>query len=310
MANFQDTYLSGANIDFIEGLYARYLQDPSSVDPSWREIFERSNGGGRPIFNTKLLEAPAPAPAPATPGKNGNGKVLQTAAPAPAPAAAPVAATQDMRLQARVDQTVTAFRLRGHLRATLDPLGRPRPPLEHVADMPMVDEKHFSSQELEQSVESGNVFTEGRVKLTELLARLRRTYTGSIGVEFMHMLDSERRRWLMRRMEHNENRLAFSVEDQRHLLTKLSYAEGFENFLHTKYVGVKRFSLDGGESLIPMLDAILEVGGNMNLKEVVIGMAHRGRLNVLTNILHKSPDQISASSRALRTPRPTWAAVT
>jgi 2-oxoglutarate dehydrogenase E1 component len=289
MANFQDSYLSGANIDFIEGLYARYLQDPSSVDPSWRETFERSfegsNGAGRPIFNKTLLETPAPA---AAPGKNGK--------PAPAPVAPSAAAapgpTQDVRLQARVDQTITAFRLRGHLRARLDPLGRPRPPLEHVADMPMVDEKHFSSGELEQIVEAGAVFPESRVKLLELVARLRRTYSGSIGVEFMQMLDSERRRWLMKRMEHSENRLAFPVEEQRHLLTKLSYAEGFEHFLHTKYVGVKRFSLDGSESLIPMLDAILEVGGGMDLKEVVIGMAHRGRLNVLTNILHKSPDQI------------------
>ncbi|MFL5348880.1 MAG: 2-oxoglutarate dehydrogenase E1 component [Hyalangium sp.] len=287
MANFQDSYLSGANIDFIEGLYARYLQDPSSVDPSWREIFERNNGAGRPIFNKTLLEAPAPAAAPA---KGGNGKAAGAVVQALAPAAA--APAQDVKLQARVDQTITAFRLRGHLRATLDPLGRPRPPLEHVADLPMVDEKHFSSAEREQIVETGSVFPEPRVKLADLLARLRRTYAGSIGVEFMHMLDSERRRWLMRRMEHAENRLPFPVEEQRHLLTKLSYAEGFENFLHTKYVGVKRFSLDGGESLIPMLDAILEVGGGMNLKEVVIGMAHRGRLNVLTNILHKSPDQI------------------
>ncbi len=288
MANFQDSYLSGANIDFIEGLYSRYLQDPSSVDPSWREIFERNSGAGRPIFNKTLLEAPAPAAAPA---KGGNGKAAAAVvqALAPAPAAAP---TQDVRLQSRVDQTITAFRLRGHLRATLDPLGRARPPLEHVADMPMVDEKHFSSLEREQIIEAGNVFPEPRVKLADLLARLRRTYADSIGVEFMHMLDSERRRWLMNRMEHAENRTPFPVEEQRHLLTKLSYAEGFENFLHTKYVGVKRFSLDGGESLIPMLDAILEVGGRMELKEVVIGMAHRGRLNVLTNILHKSPDQI------------------
>ncbi|ADO74469.1 2-oxoglutarate dehydrogenase E1 component [Stigmatella aurantiaca] len=294
MANFQDTYLSGANIDFIEGLYARYLQDPSSVDPSWRDLFENSNGAGRPIFSKTLLEAPLPAAAP--PGKNGHGKQAAAAATpvAAAPAAGPSAAAlaQDMRLQSRVDQTITAFRLRGHLRATLDPLRRPRAPLEHVADMPMVDEKHFSAQEMEQSVESGNVFPDARVKVSQLLQRLRSTYAGSIGVEFMHMLDSERRRWLLKRMEHSENRTPFTQDEQRHILTKLSYAEGFEHFLHTKYVGVKRFSLDGGESLIPMMDAILEVGGGMGLREVVIGMAHRGRLNVLTNILHKSPDQI------------------
>ncbi|EAU65328.1 2-oxoglutarate dehydrogenase E1 subunit family protein, partial [Stigmatella aurantiaca] len=188
MANFQDTYLSGANIDFIEGLYARYLQDPSSVDPSWRDLFENSNGAGRPIFSKTLLEAPLPAAAP--PGKNGHGKQAAAAATpvAAAPAAGPSAAAlaQDMRLQSRVDQTITAFRLRGHLRATLDPLRRPRAPLEHVADMPMVDEKHFSAQEMEQSVESGNVFPDARVKVSQLLQRLRSTYAGSIGVEFMH----------------------------------------------------------------------------------------------------------------------------
>ena len=179
-----------------------------------------------------------------------------------APQTAPtVAFEQDMKLQARVDQAISAFRLRGHLRAQLDPLGRPRPRLEHVADMGMVDDKHFSAAELEQLVESADVFPEARVKLKELLGRLRRTYTGAIGVEFMQMLDSERRRWLMRRMEYTENRTSFTVEEQRHILTKLSYAEGFENFLHTKFIGAKRFALDGGEALMPMLDAVLEVGG-------------------------------------------------
>ncbi|MCP3102911.1 2-oxoglutarate dehydrogenase E1 component [Myxococcus sp. K15C18031901] len=291
MANFQDTFLSGANIDFIEGLYARYLEDPASVDASWREVFERNDGAGRPIFNAKLLEAPAPAAPPA--GKNGKAPAAAATA-APAPVAAPAAAAPSLalELQSKVDQTLFAFRLRGHLRANLDPLGRPRPPLEHVADVGMVDDGHFSAREREQEVESSGVFAQQRVKLADLLARLHQTYTGSIGVEFMQILDSQRRRWLMQRMEHSENHTAFSVEDQKHLLTKLSYAEGFENFLHTKYVGAKRFSLDGGEALIPMLDAIAEVGAGMGLKEIVIGMAHRGRLNVLTNILGKQPGQI------------------
>ncbi|HSP81250.1 MAG TPA: 2-oxoglutarate dehydrogenase E1 component, partial [Myxococcaceae bacterium] len=290
MANFQDSYLSGANIDFIEGLYARYLDDPSSVDPSWREVFERNDGAGRPIYNTTPIEPP-PAVTPGKGAKAGGAALVLAPVSVPAPQPAVVHA-QDMGLQARVDQTLSAFRLRGHLRAQLDPLDRPRPPLEHAADVGMVDETHFSAAEMEQTVESANVFPERRVKLREMLDRLHRTYTGSIGVEYMHMLDSERRRWLMRRMEYTENRTDFSVDEQRHLLTKLSYAEGFENFLHTKYVGVKRFSLDGGESLVPMMDAILEVGGNMGLKEVVIGMAHRGRLNVLRNILGKTSAQI------------------
>ncbi|GMU09436.1 2-oxoglutarate dehydrogenase E1 component [Corallococcus caeni] len=291
MANFQDSFLSGANIDFIEGLYARFLDDPGSVDSSWREVFERNNGTGRPIFNAKQLEAPAPAAAEGKGKGKANGVAVQAPAAAAAPQA-PAAPAQDIGLQSKVDQAITAFRLRGHLRAKLDPLDRPRPQLGHVADVALMDENHFAAKELEQAVECNNVFPQQRVRLADLVTRLRRTYSGHIGVEFMQMLDSERRRWLMQRMEHSDNRTPFSVEDQRHILTKLSYAEGFENFLHTKYVGAKRFSLDGGEALIPMLDALLEVGSAMGLKELVIGMAHRGRLNVLTNILGKKPDQI------------------
>ena len=306
MANFQDSYLSGGNIDFIEGLYARYLEDPSSVDPSWRELFERNDGAGRPIFNKTLIEPPAPV-VPGKEGKDGGkGEKGNKAAAAVALAsqtAPTVAFEQDMKLQARVDQAISAFRLRGHLSARLDPLGRPRPSLDHVADVGMVDDKHFSSTEQEQLVESFSVFPQARVKLKELLGRLRRTYTGSIGVEFMQMLDSERRRWLMKRMEYTENRTDFPVEEQHHILTKLSYAEGFENFLHTKYVNAKRFALDGGEALVPMMDALLEVGGSMGLREVVIGMAHRGRLNVLTNILGKKPDQIFSEFDGPRDPK-------
>jgi 2-oxoglutarate dehydrogenase E1 component len=293
MANFQDSFLSGGNIDFIEGLYARFLEDPGSVDASWREVFERNNGTGRPIFNSKQLELPEAKGDAKAEGKGGKGKANGATAPQAAAAPAPVAAPaqQDMGLQSKVDQAIIAFRLRGHLRARLDPLSRPRPHLEHVADVALMDENHFTAKELEQAVENSNVFPQ-RARLSDVVTRLRRTYSGPIGVEFMQMLDSERRRWLMKRMEHSDNRTAFTVEDQRHILTKLSYAEGFENFLHTKYVGAKRFSLDGGESLIPMLDALLEVGSEMGLKELVIGMAHRGRLNVLTNILGKKPDQI------------------
>ncbi|HET9451456.1 MAG TPA: 2-oxoglutarate dehydrogenase E1 component [Aggregicoccus sp.] len=298
MPNFQDTYLSGANIDFIEGLYARFLEDPASVDASWRELFAGNAGTGRPIVPVGL-PAPAPAAPPAKPAKGGNGAPA-AALTQPAPA---VAASPDMDLQARADQAVYAIRLRGHLAAKLDPLGRPRPPLEHVADAGLVREDAFSERELEQQVNSSGVFPQERVRLRDLLSRLRRTYCGSIGVEYMQMLDSERRRWLMKRMEHSENRTAFSVEEQRHILTKLSYAEGFESFLHTKYIGATRFSLDGGEALVPMIDALLEKGAPMGIRQVLIGMAHRGRLNVLTNILGKHPDQIFSEFEGPKDPK-------
>ncbi len=275
MSNFQDSYLSGANIEFIEGLYARYLEDPASVDPSWRELFSR-NGHGSPIF----------VDAGAAPRKQ---------APAGAVVTAPLVTSQaeeNMELQSRVDQTVYAFRLRGHLLAQLDPLGRPRPSLDHVADVGMVNTQHFTREELEKTVDAALVFPESRVKLRELLDRLRRTYCGSIGVEYMHVLDSDRRRWLGNRMEHSENRTEFTVEERRRLLTKLTYAEAFENFLHTKYVNVKRFALDGAESLVPMIDTLLTDGAELGARQVVIAMAHRGRLNILNNILGKSADEI------------------
>jgi 2-oxoglutarate dehydrogenase E1 component len=282
----QDSFLSGANIDFIEGLYARWLENPTSVDASWRELFSQS-GGGRPLTldtgQTRATNGHRPVPA-----SSGNGAPAQAIL-----VAAPAVSAADMGLQARVDQTLYAFRLRGHLLAQLDPLGRPRPPLEHAADLAMVTDQAFSPAELEQVVDSSGVFAgEPRVRLRDLLDRLRRTYCGRIGVEFMTLLDSDRRRWLIPRMEHTENRANLSAKEQRHILEKLTVAETFESFIHTKYQGAKRFSIDGGESLIPMLDTLLDVGGELGLTEVVIGMAHRGRLNVLANILGKSPDQI------------------
>ncbi len=283
----QDTFLTGANIDFIEGLYARWLEDPHSVDASWRELFQRS-GGGRPLTS----DTPRTNGHDTTAGAKRNGNGAAAMAPA-VEAPAPAMSSADMGLQARVDQTLYAFRLRGHLLAQLDPLGRPRPRLEHAADLAMVSDRAFTSEELEQVVDGNGVFAEGRrVRLRDLLDRLRRTYCGRIGVEFMTLLDSDRRRWLMPRMEHTENRATLSAAEQRIILEKLTIAETFEAFIHTKYQGAKRFSIDGGESLIPMLDTLLDVGGQLGLTEVVIGMAHRGRLNVLANILGKSPDQI------------------
>ena len=287
MANSPDTFLSGSNIDFIEGLYARWLEDPASVDPSWRELFAGTATSGRPLLATNGNGPAVARPAARTNG-NGHGAVVQTIAPV----AAPVPRSA-MQLQARVDQTLYAFRLRGHLLAQIDPLGRPRAPVSHVADLAMASNEAFTAEELEQEVDSSDVVPgRSRVKLRELLDRLRRTYCGHLGVEFMTLYDSSRRRWLMPRMEHTENQLNPTVPEQRRILEKLTYAETFEAFIHTKYQGAKRFSIDGGESLLPMMDTMLELGGELGVQEVVIGMAHRGRLNVLTNILGKSPDQI------------------
>ncbi|MGA9526041.1 MAG: 2-oxoglutarate dehydrogenase E1 component [Myxococcaceae bacterium] len=290
MSTFQESFLSGSNIDFIEALYARFLEDPNSVDPSWREIFEHQKGEGSPIF-IDGRGMPAEEPAPAIADKVRAAPVVD------------VAKLKNMALQAKVAQAIYAFRLRGHLRANLDPLGRPRPKLEHVADLALMDPNYFADEELEQKIDPLEVFIEREVKLKDLLARLRKTYLHHIGVEYMSLLDSDRRRWLMPRMEHIENTVVPPVEEQRRILTKLFYAQTFENFLHTKFIGGKRFSLEGSESLVPMIDAMLNEGGKLGTREVVIGMAHRGRLNVLTNILGKRPDEIFSEFQGPKDPR-------
>ncbi len=306
MADFQESFLSGANIDFIEALYAAYLENPASVDQSWRELFEQQKGHGSPIYvngqgvtgvdEGLLPGAVTPAPAAAKQRPPADEKAL-------AATAKELGAAQSMVLQAKVAQAVYAFRLRGHLRAKLDPLGRSRPKLNNVADMAIMDPSWFTEQELDQTVESNEVFPNREVKVRDLIARLRQTYSHHIGVEFMGILDSNRRRWLMPRMEHIANTREPDVAEQRRILTKLYYAQTFESFLHTKFLGAKRFSLDGGEALIPMLDAMLDEGGKMGAREVVIGMAHRGRLNVLTNIMGKRPDEIFSEFQGPRDPR-------
>jgi 2-oxoglutarate dehydrogenase E1 component len=303
MPNPTDTFLSGANIDFIEGLYARWLEDPSSVDPSWRELFAAARTDGNPLLGSGDGRAQ-----PTNGHGAGNGQAVAAravnggngAAVAAVASRGPLVSVGDMpaalaamQLQSRVDQTLYAFRLRGHLLAQIDPLGRPRPQINHIADLAMASDSAFTPEQLEQVVDSSDVFADRkRVRLRDLLARLRRTYCGHIGVEYMTLYDSARRRWLMPRMEHTENRLDPSPSEQRQILETLTYADTFEAFIHTKYQGAKRFSVDGGESLLPMLDTMLDVGGELGVEEVVIGMAHRGRLNVLTNVLGKGPDQI------------------
>ncbi|MBL8918885.1 MAG: 2-oxoglutarate dehydrogenase E1 component [Myxococcaceae bacterium] len=277
MPSVTDSFLTGANIDFLEAQYARYLADPNSVEPSWRDLFTSLAREGKPLVIDGLA-----LPRPRSNGQT-NGK--HAALPAGAEAYA---------LQGRVDQMVISHRLRGHLAATLDPLGFPRPPLEHIADAGMVSATHFTQAELDTLVDPSLSFDDSRVPLKRLLARMRNTYCRTIGVEYAHLYNSERRRWLLRRMEHCENRTEFSPEEQRQMLQKLAEAEAFEHTIHTKFQGQKRFSAEGGEVQLAMIQEFLELGGELGVKEVVFGMAHRGRLNVLANIMGKPAEEIFA----------------
>ncbi|HEY1089387.1 MAG TPA: thiamine pyrophosphate-dependent enzyme, partial [Archangium sp.] len=270
-STLSDSFLTGANIDFIEALYSRFLSDPNSVEPSWKELFSTLQREGKPLIIDGLTLVPP---------KKSNGSVIVGKG------------AEDMALQSKMDQTIIAHRLRGHLMAQLDPLGVPRAPLEHVADLGLVSKNHFSDSELNALVSPLDTFDEPQVPVKRVLERLRKTYASHIGVEFVQMYNSERRRWLLKRMESCENTTDFTVAEQTRILDKLTRAELFETTIHTKFPAQKRFSAEGGEVQVAMIQEFLELGGTLGVKEVVFGMAHRGRLNVLANIMGKPAEEI------------------
>ena len=268
----EPTPLYGGNADYLDALYEQYLRDPASVEERWRSYFaqlapegdERSHG---PIRAAIIERAARPRAAPAA-----------------------VAGTADAR-QAAVSRLIQVWINRGHLVATIDPLAltpRPRPrtlELEHYG---------LSASDLDQEFYTGS-HTQAvpkRMKLRDILAQLQYIYGGNIGAEFAHVSNSEERNWL--RDEFQQGRLEghLGAEERRNILWQLTAAEGLERYLHTRYVGQKRFSLEGGDALIPALDDLIQGSGAAGVEEVVIGMAHRGRLNVLVNLLGKSPAEL------------------
>jgi len=267
------------NLVFAEELYEQFLANPASVDPSWRVYFEDVRRGG-----------------PQAKGANGNGHAQPTLSPFLTPV--PLSAVTDqgvdrseLDLQERTLRLIHAYRARGHKYANLDVLGlRPQdekgPPLESVG---------LSTADLDRVVTAGTLPGAPRSTLRELIGHVQETYCRTIGAEFRHIEDGAMRDWLQRTMETTRNRLALSRADQLRILTKLTEAEVFEQFLGTKFVGAKRFSLEGAESLIPMLDLFIDHAGNNGTQEILIGMAHRGRLNVLINIMDKDPESMFAA---------------
>jgi 2-oxoglutarate dehydrogenase E1 component len=249
------TVAKRANLDLIEDYYDRWQKDPESVDPSWRNFFEGYDLG-------RFLAIPSTA--------EGDGRSHAQAPPQEAVKA--------------VTRLVDAYREMGHYLADLDPLKLTPRRKSH-------EELELSAFGLSEADLDRDFFTKlgphNHCTLRELLAILRQTYCRTIGVEFMHIQDLEIRHWLFDRMESVRNRPAFEMKKKRRIIYKLNAAELFENFLHKNYVGQKRFSLEGGEMLIPLLDAIIERAGGHGVLEIVMGMPHRGRLNVLANILHK-----------------------
>lgn len=275
--------MNSYSLDYIDDLYVQYIRDPNSVSPGWRKYFEEFSLAN----NTVLAAQPAS-------GGNGSATSLAEVALAEDTPSDQARSIRDealwlARMQDRVDQLVREYRVRGHLMAQLDPLG-----MNQERHPPELDPHSYGLNEadLNRPFSCDNLqYVDGRT-LGQILNKLRATYCRSIGAQFMHIDNRTIRDWLQRRMESSDNRLELSRDVQVRIYTRLADAAIFEEFVRKKFVGAKTFSLEGSESLIPLLDLALEKAGQHNVKNVVMAMAHRGRLNVLANILGKRAQSI------------------
>jgi 2-oxoglutarate dehydrogenase E1 component len=265
----EPTALYGGNAEFLDALYEQYLREPASVEPQWRTYF----AGLGPAAGGERAHAPLRA-------------ALAARAASGAVSGSP-ASSADAR-QAAVSRLIQVWINRGHLVAKIDPLElspRPRP---RVLDL---DYFGLTPADLDAEFYTGSRIEAVplRMKLRDILAQLEYVYGGTVGAEFAHVSDSDERLWLQDQFQEGRLKGSFSAEERRNILWQLTAAEGLERYLHTKYVGQKRFSLEGADAFIPLLDDLIQNSGVAGIEEVVIGMAHRGRLNVLVNLLGKSP---------------------
>ena len=267
----EPTALYGGNAEFLDALYEQYLRDPQSVGEQWHSYFaqlgprdaERAHAAVRTAIAQRAVSAPGTA----------------------------TTVSADSKRQAAVSRLIQVWINRGHLVANIDPLGlMPRPrsralDAEYFGLTPAdLEAKFFTGSRIEAVPQ--------RLPLREILAELQYIYAGTIGAEFAHISNSEERLWLQDEFQQGRLRQRFTTEERRNILWQLTAAEGLERYLHTRYVGQKRFSLEGLDALIPLLDDLLQRAGEARIEEVVIGMAHRGRLNVLVNLLGKSPAEL------------------
>ncbi len=263
-------YLSGGSMAYVDGLYEDYLADPNSVSADWRQVFNQlvqSNGQLQDVPHREVVHH----------FLNYNDCQRPT-----------VNVSEDSK-QYRVAKLINAYRSQGHHAAKLDPLEMAQrwnvPSLE-------LNYHHLDDADLSDTYFAGKYFNAGRIPLSEIHQALRATYCGSIGIEYMHISDTDEVEWLQEKMETARGRPKFDKETKLAILSDLIAADGLERYLGTRYVGQKRFSLEGGDALIPMMKEVVRQSALSHVKEVVVGMAHRGRLNLLVNVLGKKPDQL------------------
>jgi 2-oxoglutarate dehydrogenase E1 component len=277
-----NTYLFGGNAPYVEEMYENYLANPGGVPDSWRDYFDAlqhvpaaDGSNAKDVPHLPVINAFAER------AKQGGTKVVVASVDA-----------EMGRKRTAVQQLIAAYRNVGVSWADLDPLKR----AERVA-IPELEPSFYGFSDADQEAvfdTSNTFFGKDRMSLRELMNALRQTYCGTIGAQFMHTTDQNHKRWWQQKLESIRSKPSFSVEQQKHILDRLTAAEGLERFLHTKYVGQKRFSLEGGESFIACMDELIQSAGVKGIQEIVIGMAHRGRLNVLVNSLGKMPAELFA----------------
>ena len=273
-----NSYLFGGNVPFIEDLYEAYLQNPDSVTLEWRRYFDQmqQSPGARDVPHAPVVESFIRL---AKTNRRSNGQ-----AHAPTQAVATVE-----KKQVSVLQLINAYRFLGVRHANVDPLKRFEKP-----DVPELDPAHYGLTEadLDLVFNSGSLVGPEQMPLREILRAVKETYCGSVGIEYMYISDTRQKRWIQQRVEGIRSQPNYDADFRRHIFERVTAAETLEKYLHTRYVGQKRFSLEGAESLIPLLDVLLQRAGTRGIQETVIGMAHRGRLNVLVNTLGKMPKDL------------------
>jgi len=277
-----NTHLFGGNGPYVEEMYENYLANPGSVPDNWREYFDAlqhvpavDGSNAKDVPHLPVINAFADR------AKQGGTRVVMASA------------DQEMgRKRTAVQQLIAAYRNVGQRWADLDPLKRTERP-----NIPELEPSFYGFTDADQETvfdTSNTFFGKDRMSLRELVNALRETYCGTIGSEYMYTTDMAQKRWWQQKLESNRAKAHFSAEKKKHILDRLTAAEGLERYLHTKYVGQKRFSLEGGESFIASMDELIQVAGQQGVQEIVIGMAHRGRLNVLVNTLGKAPGMLFA----------------
>src|ERR1039457_5183408 len=273
---FATTMLYGGNASFVEDLYEQFLKNPGAVDPAWRTYFGSLAGASA---------------AEVAHGPIREGLAQQMRHQAAAAGRHGVAAEDVSAKQGSVSRLIHIYANRGHLIPKLDPPGLQQPLKPYVLELAYFG---LSDADLDTEFFTGSRTAEfaKRATLRDILEVLRFVYTDTIGAEFAHVSDTVERLWLQDNFQSARTRWRYSVEEKKNILWQVIAADGLERYLHTKYVGQKRFSLEGGDCLIASLDDLVQQGGKVGVEEVIIGMAHRGRLNVLVNLLGKSPKDL------------------